>query len=124
MECGQVWSFDPAEQQLRLIFESPHADVLCMPDNMTISPRGGIVLCEDSDRSVQRLRILTSSGKIAALAENHVRLSGERNQLSGDFREQEWAGVTFSPDGRWLFANIQTPGITFAITGPWQDGLV
>ena len=40
----------------------------------------------------------------------------------GDFRNREWAGATFSPDGRWLFANIQTPGITFAITGPWNDG--
>jgi hypothetical protein len=24
--------------------------------------------------------------------------------------------------GNWLFANLQTPGITFAITGPWADG--
>jgi secreted PhoX family phosphatase len=35
-----------------------------------------------------------------------------------DYRQQEWAGATFSPDGEWLFVNIQTPGITFAITGP------
>ena len=25
-------------------------------------------------------------------------------------------------DGRWLFANLQGPGITFAITGPWKSG--
>jgi hypothetical protein len=24
-------------------------------------------------------------------------------------------------DGQWLFVNIQTPGVTFAITGPWQN---
>jgi hypothetical protein len=25
---------------------------------------------------------------------------------------------------RWMFVNIQTPGITFAITGPWDDGML
>ena len=38
----------------------------------------------------------------------------------GDYRGAEWAGATFSPDGDTLFVNIQTPGITFAITGPWD----
>ena len=47
-------------------------------------------------------------------------LRGEKNGLAGDFRGFEWAGATCSPDGKWLFANIQTPGITFAITGPWR----
>jgi len=34
----------------------------------------------------------------------------------------EFAGANWSPDGNWLFANIQDPGHTYAITGPWQDG--
>ena len=46
------------------------------------------------------------------------------NTEAKDYRNQEWAGVTFSPDGKWLFANIQTPGVTFAITGPWERGQV
>ena len=36
--------------------------------------------------------------------------------------QSEWAGACYSPDGKWLFVNIQTPGITFAITGPWWQG--
>lgn len=28
--------------------------------------------------------------------------------------------MTFSDDGRTLFANRQEPGVTFAISGPWQ----
>ena len=56
------------------------------------------------------------------LARNAVRLAGERNGIAGDFTSSEFAGATFSPDGRWLFVNVQTPGITFAITGPWQEG--
>ena len=31
-------------------------------------------------------------------------------------------GATFSPSGRQLFVSIQTPGITFAIEGPWHRG--
>jgi secreted PhoX family phosphatase len=42
--------------------------------------------------------------------------------LDRNLRSQEWAGATFSRDGDWLFVNIQTPGVTFAITGPWHRG--
>jgi len=34
----------------------------------------------------------------------------------------ELAGATFSPDGSTLFGNIQNPGLTLAITGPWKKG--
>jgi hypothetical protein len=28
-------------------------------------------------------------------------------------------GLILAEDGKWLFANIESPGFTFAITGPW-----
>jgi secreted PhoX family phosphatase len=34
--------------------------------------------------------------------------------------ETELAGVCFSPVGDILFVNIQAPGLTVAVTGPWQ----
>ena len=37
---------------------------------------------------------------------------------------REWAGATFSQDGEWLFLNLYSPGVTVAITGPWQDGYI
>ena len=36
------------------------------------------------------------------------------------FTGNEMAGACFY--GRWLFVNVQTPGVTFAITGPWENG--
>jgi len=33
----------------------------------------------------------------------------------------EVAGVTFSPDGRILFANLQADGVTVAIRGPFEQ---
>jgi hypothetical protein len=42
-----------------------------------------------------------------------------RNMLN----DSEFTGPTFSEDGRVLFVNIQTPGLTLAITGPWEKYL-
>lgn len=120
-EAGQVWEYDPVQEQLRLLFESPSRDVLDSPDNITVRPQGGIVLCEDGDHLPNRLHGLTSAGELFPIAANNTVLHGERNRISGDFRDQEWAGATFSPDGRWLFVNLQKPGITLAITGPWSE---
>jgi secreted PhoX family phosphatase len=120
---GQVFAFDPKAQTFTCIFASPGAEVLDNPDNIAVSPRGGIVLCEDGDNAVQALHGLTPDGQIFRFAENHVVLDGERNGLRGSFTSSEWAGATFEPNkGEWLFVNIQSPGITFAITGPWKTG--
>ena len=120
-EAGQVWEYDPRGERLRLVFESPGREVLDMPDNLCVSPRGGLVLCEDGEID-NFVRGLTLDGKILPFAKNNVVLDGERNGFSGNYRHREFAGATYSPDGRWLFFNIQTPGITFAVTGPWADG--
>jgi len=126
--AGQIWRYDPADETLTLLFESPSKPTLNMPDNLCVSPRGGIVLCEDNDYGAnefpQRAFALSQDGRLSLLAENNVRLKGQHNGIRGDYRTKEWAGASFSPDGKWLFINIQTPGISFAITGPWEDTLV
>jgi secreted PhoX family phosphatase len=119
---GQVWEIDPERSVLRLMFESNGTASLNMPDNVTVSPRGGLVLCENGNAMVQHVHGLTRDGRIFRFARNNVRLAGERNGLRGDFTTMEFAGATFSPDGRWLFVNVQVPGITCAITGPWAEG--
>ncbi len=132
-KCGQVWQYDPVREQLTLLFESPARQILNMPDNMTVSPRGGIVLCE-GDKLPKRLQGLTSSGQVFPFALNNsdfrsskaqasLRTAGKRAEAK-DYRADDWCGVTFSFDGRWLFANLQVPGITVAITGPWREGLI
>jgi secreted PhoX family phosphatase len=121
-ELGQIWQYRPRGRsggQLILVFESRSKDQLDAPDNVTVSPAGGIVLCEDGDDE-QFLRGLTQRGKIFDFALN----------IKND---REFAGATFSPDGDTLFVNIQgdtrgpgrpevEPGMTFAIWGPFEDG--
>lgn len=118
---GQIWIYDPAAETISLLFQSPGNEVLNRPDHITVSPRGGLVLCEDGGGD-EFLHGLTTDGEIFAFAQNNVKLGGERNGLSGDFTGSEWAGPCYSPDGNWLFANIYDPGVTVAITGPWQTG--
>ena len=95
-----------------------------MPDNLTVSPRGGLVLCEDGTAN-PCMHGLTADGRLVPLRAQH-RAPGRRAQRhrAATSRCGEFAGATFSPDGRWLFVNIQSPGITLAITGPWERGLI
>ncbi|QDV62042.1 alkaline phosphatase PhoX [Crateriforma conspicua] len=123
-KAGQIWQYDPEAQKLTMLFESPGKQTLNMPDNLCVNPHGGLALCEDGDYGddeyPQRIHLLSQDGHLIPLAVNDVQLNGQKG-FQGDFRGREWAGATFSPDGQWLFANIQTPGITLAITGPWQN---
>jgi uncharacterized protein len=114
---GQVWSYHVASRKLSLVYESPGPDTLDLPDNVTVSPNGTIVLCEDNIND-NYLRGLTRNGFLFDVALN--RLVGNTGTPRFD---DEFAGATFSPDGHTLFVNIQASrGVTFAIWGPW-DGI-
>ena len=119
--AGQVFMLDIKQSQLSLIYEigaeeRPDFDY---PDNITPAPGGGLIICEDSalrgPGRGQALYWLSPKGQPVQLAINQVKLGGR--DLSG----AEWAGCCFSRDGKWLFANIYTPGFSVAITGPWES---
>lgn len=112
-KCGQVWRYRPMgakHGELTLIFESPSKEILDAPDNLCVSPRGSLVICEDGDDD-QYVRGLTQKGMLFDVAKNLLNKS-------------EFAGATFSPDGETLFFNIQTPGVTVAMWGPWRKGVL
>ena len=122
--CGQVFAYYPAQERLALVYESPDRRTMDYPDNICFSPRGGMVLCEDGDRQATLIHGMSAGGDLFPFARNNVRLDGTPRGLRGDFRDSEWAGCCFTPDGKWLFANVFTPGFTVAITGPWRAGLI
>lgn len=121
--CGQVWAYHPKDEQLRLLYESPDPTVLDYPDNIVISPRGGLLICQDTEGDHQHLYGLSTDGRLFTFARNNTRLDGEQG-FAGDYSDSEWAGSCFSPDGKWLFANLQEPGFSVAITGTWRRGLI
>lgn len=115
---GQVWKYTPSlvEAQpgegsaagvLELFLEPNDSRLVENADNLTAAPWGDLVVCEDRQGDDVRLVGVTPQGGCYTLARNHVR--------------GEFAGATFSPDGSTLFVNLQTAGMTVAITGPWPS---
>ncbi len=102
---GRIYRYFPATNTLELFYESTASNDLEMPDNITITPWGDLWIAEDGPGN-DRIIGLTPEGNVYPFAEN---------SLTGS----EFAGPTFSPDGKTLFVNIQSPGITFAIWGPF-----
>lgn len=113
---GQVFSYTPSPFEgtrreretpgaLTLIAEANEDSLLKNADNITMAPWGDLIACEDTDSHCGLVGI-RPDGSQYALADNA-------------YSDSELAGVCFSPDGRTLFVNIQYPGTTVAITGPW-----
>ncbi|MBA2309852.1 MAG: DUF839 domain-containing protein [Pseudonocardiales bacterium] len=113
---GQVWFYDPRRSTLtlRLLLAKnpdPPADgAFDGPDNITVSPYGGVILAEDGE-GIQHLVGATDSGATFPVA---------RNDFTDATKNVEFTGPVYSPDKKILFANIQEPGYMFAITGPWR----
>ena len=103
---GGSWDGD-----LTLLFESQADPAPRMPDNLTITPRGSLLLCEDNE-TLNHLRVLTPAGDVFPFARN----------VAPGLEWSEFAGAAFSPDGATLFVNVQRAGTTLAIWGPWERG--
>lgn len=105
---GQVWAYDPVAETLTLVVESTDAGMLEAPDNMTVGPDGRIYMYEDGPGGNNIVGV-NSNGELFKVAENV-------------FNGSEFAGGCFSHNGRFMFANIQSPGLTLVIEGPWRKG--
>jgi len=108
---GQVWKIDPAADTIELVVQfpvnpDPDGDNFDGPDNITVSPWGGLLLCSDGE-GTQHIYTVSADGVPSKFAQN-VRDGSE------------FAGATFDTDGSVLYVNLQEPGTTFAITGPWD----
>lgn len=117
---GQIWKYVPSEHEgkaeeakspgvLTLFVEPDDASAMDMCDNLTVSPWGDLVVCEDGPET-DRVLGVTPTGELYLIAQNTLSNS-------------EFAGATFSPDGSTLFVNIQEEGLTLAIQGPWRRGV-
>lgn len=109
---GQIFRFTPghvankAHDQLELVLESDHAEDLYHPDNISPTPWGDLFLCEDAG-SRSSLVGMRPDGTLYPVA--HV-----------PYTQSELAGACFDARGEMLFVNIQYPGTTLVITGPWD----
>ena len=102
---GQVFELQPGNGRLRLLHEAAADSILHHADNLTMSPWGDLVICEDTEGGCGLIG-MTPDGRQYPLADN-------------PYTDSELAGVCFSPDGVTLFVNVQYRGLTLAISGPW-----
>ncbi|MFK7790534.1 MAG: alkaline phosphatase PhoX [Phycisphaeraceae bacterium] len=113
---GQIWRYTPSPNEgtdkekdtpatLELFIEPNDKSVLQHADNLCVSHFGDIIVCEDGG-PVNHVLGVTPQGQVYKLGRNTMNKS-------------EFAGGCFSPDGSTLFVNIQNPGLTLAVTGPW-----
>ncbi len=127
--AGYVYEYDPRREKIWMVYESPGFEQLSGPDNLAVSPRGSLVICEDRvnlKKAGQSIAGLTQSGEFFRFCQVNPELAGEHggHDLAETLVKSEWAGATFSRDGNWLFLNLYSPGVTLAITGPWQEGYI
>jgi secreted PhoX family phosphatase len=116
INAGQIFRYRPsphegavgerdAPGQLELYVESTDRRRLDMGDNLTVSPWGDLLVCEDARTSCSLVGV-TPGGALYPFAENA-------------YGESELAGACFAPNGRTLFVNVQARGLTLAIDGPF-----
>jgi len=114
---GQIFRYVPSKYEgqaqekdepatLELFLEPNDINTFQNCDNLTVAPWGDVIICEDKQDA--RIIGITPQGKTYVIAKNI------------GLRESEFAGPVFSPSGKTLFVNIQSPGLTLAITGPWK----
>lgn len=118
-QLGQIFRYRPSPHEgserekelpatLELFSEPNNSELVRNCDNVTVAPWGDLVLCEDASGICRVIGV-------TPLGEHYVIAAGRENG--------ELAGACFSPDGSTLFVNVQTPGYTVAITGPWEAAL-
>ena len=115
-KLGQMWKYTPSPHEgavretdepgkMELFVEPRSSTLVANADNLTSTPWGDLLVCEDRDGDEVRLVGITPNGDCYTFGRNHA--------------HTEFAGATFSPDGSTLFVNLQHHGMTLAITGPW-----
>lgn len=96
---------ESAPGKLRLLAEATADSLLRNADNLTMSPWGDLIVCEDT------------AGHCGLVG---IRPDGHQYPVADNvYTDSELAGVCFSPDGGTMFVNIQERGMTLAITGSW-----
>ncbi len=129
---GQIFRYTSATNALELFYEGtdsaghPGTDAgtdfarLESPDNITVAPWGDVIVAEDGG-GVNRLIGFTPEGESYVFALHNLPYPTlEEEGLPINF-QSEVTGPTFSPDGKTFYFNVQYPGTTFAVSGPFKE---
>jgi secreted PhoX family phosphatase len=117
---GQIYRYLPASNTIELFYEGTDKNRLESPDNITAAPWGDLWVVEDGDYG-NRIIGFTPEDRSYVFANNRMPFQSSPGVTDGSRGERsKFAGLTFSPDRSTFFVNIQSPGITYAIWGPFK----
>ena len=88
---GQVWAYDTRSEKLRLVYQSPGKETFDFPDNITVSNRGTLVVCEDSNQD-NYIRGLNKGGQLWDIALNRAANANGTPRF-----DDEFAGLDVQP---------------------------
>ena len=106
---GQIFAYDPVNATTTLFIESTDAALLEAPDNICVGPGGRLYMFEDGPGG-NNIVGADLDGELFIVAQNV-------------FNASEFAGGCFTHNGRFMIVNIQSPGLTLVIRGPWHCGV-
>ncbi len=112
----KVWGYDTRKNLIDVLFDRQLAQdsSLDTVDNVTISPRGDVLVCEDGGN--MEIGVITPARAVAPL----LRITGQDSS--------EVCGVVFDPSGTRLYCTSQRgggvagapgPGLVYEISGPF-----
>jgi hypothetical protein len=110
---GAVWFYSPSRRTMTL---KALLGGGCAAGEGPAAVPGGLIVSEDGAGRSHLFGVL-ADGRTCPLARVDCDLGSGRRR-----RHAAFAGAAFSADGRTLFASLQEPAITLAITGPWDVG--
>ncbi len=129
---GQIFRYTPSTNALELFYEGADGSGRAVtdagvdfarlesPDNITVAPWGDVIVAEDGG-GVNRLIGFTPEGESYVFALHNIPYPTLKEEgLPVNF-QSEVTGPTFSPDGKTLYFNVQYPGTTFAVWGPFKE---
>lgn len=113
----RVWRLDPNRGQLELVYDAladSASGVLGEPDNIVVTRRGDIYVCEDQPTE-QQIVLIDRHGSVAPV----LQLVGQNGS--------ELTGIAFNPRGDRMYISSQRGtdrgpglGITYEISGPFN----
>ncbi len=109
----KVWAYDIRAGKMDILFDRELAldSSLDAVDNVTVSPTDDVLICEDGGN--MEIGIISTKREVAPL----IRFEGAEHNNS------EVCGVTFSPDGKRMYATSQranNAGAVYEISGPFK----
>jgi uncharacterized protein len=108
-KLGQIFELDvsnPNSHNLKLLAVSASEQMSEKVDSITVGPSGLIFVAEDGKENLNYIHLISKNGSFIRFAET---------------AKDEACGICLTPDGKTMFLNLQSTGVTLAVSGDFEE---